>query len=81
MITINQISQDDLLVIRDTAVTLRDKLLRLERDGPLVKLLHREILLINDELALRAANAREANKEPNTKAQPVTPPQQARSGE
>jgi len=77
MTTIDQISQDDLILIRDTAITLRDKLMRLERDGPLVKLLHREILLINDELAARVASQREDE----TKPTPVRSSQNARSGE
>lgn len=77
MTTIDQISQDDLILIRDTAITLRDKLMRLERDGPLVKLLHREILLINDELAAHVASQREDE----TKPTPVRSSQNARSGE
>lgn len=64
MTTIDQISQDDLLLIRDTSVTLRDKLMQLEREGPLLKLLHREILLINDELAARAAQPASKTQQP-----------------
>jgi len=57
MPTIQSADKDDLVLIRKAAIYLRDKLLRVDRDGPLVKLLNREIDVITDELSSRKSNA------------------------
>ena len=53
MTTLHTADKNDLILIRKAAIYLRDKLLRIDRDGPLVKLLNREIDIITDELAHR----------------------------
>ena len=57
MSNLQETSKNELVLIRKAALYLRDKLLMIERDGPLVKLLNREIDLITDELAQRNTTA------------------------
>lgn len=54
MSDVRLIEQGELELMKKAAVYLRDKLLSADRDGPLVKLLHREIEVYNDELSRRA---------------------------
>lgn len=64
MSDIKLIEQGELELMKKAAVYLRDKLLSADRDGPLVKLLHREIEVYNDELSRRARAKRNGQMAP-----------------
>lgn len=56
MITMSElrnVNQQDLKVVYRSAVHLRDRLQKIGRGGPLLKLLEREIFIINEEFERR----------------------------
>ena len=57
MNNVSDIETKELEIIAKGAIFLRDKLADVGRDGPLVKLLSREIELVNVELAKRKNNS------------------------
>jgi hypothetical protein len=57
---LKNVHHNELEITHKAALFLRDKLLTIDRDGPLVKLLTREINLINDEMSRRRMEAQTA---------------------
>jgi hypothetical protein len=67
MSNLEHINQKDLELIVKAAIFLRDKLSDVGRDGPLEKLLSREIELINGEISFRrhSDEAQQTSTAPN----------------
>lgn len=63
MATLDTADKNQLILIRKAALYLRDKLLEMDRDGPLVKLINREIAIIDDELGRRKAVVSQKTRE------------------
>lgn len=63
MATLQSADKNQLILIRKAALYLRDKLLEVDRDGPLVKLINREVTIIDEELTRRKTLAAKQTQE------------------
>lgn len=63
MATLQTADKNQLILVRKAALYLRDKLLEVDRDGPLIKLINREVTIIDEELNRRKALAMQQTQE------------------